>query len=89
MRLPGDYADEQSIFRWNDVIFPIAAMLQVGKTAHQFEVALGPVFTLDWAYFPVLPYLDVGYLYQPIRGGLSWRVHIGTPGLGASVGWAF
>lgn len=85
----GDYANERSVFSWDEAMFPIAAMLQIGKTAHQFELALGPAFTLDWAYFPILPYLDVSYLYQPVRGGLSWRVHVGTPGLGASVGWAF
>lgn len=78
--LPGGWISEFSL--------PVANRFSFGASAHRFEAALGAQISTAW-YFPIWPILQLGYRHQPLHRGMIWRVHLGTLGLGASIGWSF
>ena len=68
-----------------------AISMLTGKRNGHFEVSGGTFigsYADDGGIF-VLPILDVGYRYQPPRGGLLFRTRVGLLGIGFSLGYAF
>ena len=76
------------------LVLPLTHHLSIGPGAHRFEACLGAAYEYpanghSSLFLPILPIIQIGYRYQPPGQRLIWRVHIGSPGIGASVGWAF
>jgi hypothetical protein len=74
-------------------LFPLTHQVHIGSGAHRFEASVGAAYVYvpggTSLFLPLAPIIQAGYRYQPPGKGLVWRVHLGTPGIGASVGWAF
>ncbi len=74
-------------------LVPFTHQIHIGAGAHRFEGGLGAAYVYvpggTSLVLPLAPIIQVGYRYQPRGQGLTWRVHVGSPGVGASVGWAF
>lgn len=74
-------------------LVPLTHHVSIGPGAHRFEASLGVAYVYATEYLslllPVLPIIQAGYRYQ--APGKRWvgRVHVGSIGVGASVGWAF
>tara|TARA_B100000700_G_C14707909_1_gene697685 strand:+ start:132 stop:587 length:456 start_codon:yes stop_codon:yes gene_type:complete len=62
-----------------------ALTLLTGKGSHHFDSSMG-VFLRDDS---VLPFLDLGYRFQELDGGIIIRGKIGLLGLGMGIGYAF
>ena len=76
---------EMRVTNW---AFPITHHLSIGSQAHRLETVIGAAYLTD-SPLRFLPVVQIGYRYQPRSQGLTWRLHVGSPGVGASVGWAF
>lgn len=81
--------EDQTLF-W---LVPLTHHLHIGSGAHRFEASIGAAYLYvpggTSLVLPLAPIVQAGYRYQPRSRGLTWRVHVGSPGIGASVGWAF
>lgn len=62
-----------------------ALTLITGKGEHHFDSSAG-IFIRD---DDVLPFLDLGYRFQNINGGIIFRGKVGILGLGVGLGYAF
>jgi len=56
-----------------------------GKGAHHFDSSTG-VFLRDDS---ILPFLDLGYRFQELEGGIILRGKIGFLGIGVGIGYSF
>ncbi len=80
---------------------PLCLTALFGKSNRYFELTAGiaPIiindyekdgFGLSGLYnYSIYPLIDFGYRYEPTNGKLSYRIKIGTTGLGVGGGYAF
>ena len=71
----------------------VALVGLAGKGRHHAALTTGAIFPF-WEIgggvaFNRAPLIELGYRYQRPEGGLVWRAHVGTTGLGLGAGWAF
>lgn len=71
-----------------------------GKKSHHFEWNVGIYYLNEtWngegnsviftPYHFVLPNFNIGYRFQPVRGGFLFKINAGIPGIGVGLGYAF
>jgi len=74
-----------SSFHRNPQTVVSALTILTGKGSHHFDSSLG-VFLRDDS---ILPFLDLGYRFQELDGGIIFRGKIGFLGLGVGLGYSF
>ena len=74
-----------SSFQRNTQTLVSSLTILTGKGDHHFDSSTG-IFIRD---DDVLPFLDLGYRFQNINGGIIFRCKVGILGLGVGLGYAF
>jgi hypothetical protein len=66
----------------------VAFTMLTGKKNSHFELSAGSFLVTDGNHY-IHPLVNIGYRYQKPKGGLMFKVYIGSVAIGAGLGYAF